>query len=123
MAKSYVNFSVPKDLAEKVYNAIEAVRDSGKLRKGSNEATKAIERGLAKLVVIAEDVEPEEIVMHLPVLCREKKTPFVFVPTRQELGAAAGISVSTAAIAIVDEGKAKKDIEEIVEKVNALQKK
>lgn len=123
MAKSYVNFDVPKDLAEKVYNAIEAVRDSGKLRKGSNEATKAIERGLARLVVVAEDVEPEEIVMHLPVLCREKKIPFVFVPTRQELGAAAGISVSTAAIAIIDEGKAKKDIEEIIEKVNALQKK
>ncbi len=122
MAKSYVTFEIPKDLAEKVYNGIEAVVRSGSIRKGTNEVTKAIERGTAKLVVIAEDIEPEEIVMHLPILCKEKAVPFVFVPTKQELGAACGLSVSTATVAVDNVGKAAKQVEEIVNALKPLQK-
>ncbi len=120
MAKSYVTFETPKDLAEKVYNTIESVVRSGSVRKGTNEVTKAIERGTARLVVIAEDIEPEEIVMHLPILSKEKAVPFVFVPTKQELGAACGISVSTATVVIDDVGKAGKQVDEIVSAVKAL---
>ncbi len=122
MAKSYVTFETPKDLAEKVYNTIESVVRSGSVRKGTNEVTKAIERGTAKLVVIAEDIEPEEIVMHLPILSKEKAVPFIFVPTKQELGAACGISVSTATVVIDDVGKAGKQVEEIVSALKALNK-
>lgn len=122
MAKSYVTFETPKDLAEKVYNTIESVVRSGSVRKGTNEVTKAIERGTARLVVIAEDIEPEEIVMHLPILSKEKAVPFVFVPTKQELGAACGISVSTATVVIDDVGKAGKQIDEIVSALKALNK-
>lgn len=122
MAKSYVSFTTPKDLAEKVYNGIESVVRSGSIRKGTNEVTKAIERGIAKLVIIAEDVEPEEIVMHLPILSKEKGVPFVFVPTRQELGAACGIPVSTAAVVITDTGKAGKQVDELVSATRELQK-
>ncbi len=120
MAKSYVTFETPKDLAEKVYNTIESVVRSGSVRKGTNEVTKAIERGTAKLVVIAEDIEPEEIVMHIPILSKEKAVPFIFVPTKQELGAACGISVSTATVVIDDVGKAGKQVDEIVSAVKAL---
>ncbi|MCK5372974.1 MAG: 50S ribosomal protein L7Ae [Candidatus Aenigmarchaeota archaeon] len=120
MAKNYVTFETPKDLAEKVYNTIESVVRSGSVRKGTNEVTKAIERGTARLVVIAEDVEPEEIVMHLPILSKEKAVPFIFVPTKQELGAACGISVSTATVVIDDVGKAGKQVDEIVGAVKAL---
>ncbi len=117
-----LDFEVPKDVAEQVYTALEAVGSAGSIRKGTNEATKAIERGLAKLVVIAEDVSPIEVVMHMPVLCNEKKVPIVSVPSRQELGAAAGLEVSTAAVAIVDEGKGKKQIEDVVKKIKDLSK-
>ena len=48
--------------------------------------TKAIERGNAKFVVIAEDVNPKEVVMHLPVLCDEKQVPYSYVATKKELG-------------------------------------
>lgn len=124
MTKSYVNFNVPKDLADEVLNTLEAVISSGgAIRKGTNEATKAIERGLAKLIIIAEDIEPEEIVMHLPILAKEKNVPYVFVPTKQELGGAIGISVSSAAVAIVDEGKAKTQVDNVVAKVKKIQTK
>jgi large subunit ribosomal protein L7Ae len=122
MAKIYVKFEVPKDLSEKAYEALEMVRGSGKISKGTNEVTKVVERGQAVLVVIAEDVEPEEIVAHLPVLCDEKKISYIYVPSKEELGKASGLDVSTAAVAVVNAGKAKKTITEIAEKVEALKK-
>ncbi|MEA3343846.1 MAG: 50S ribosomal protein L7Ae [archaeon] len=117
-----VDFEVSKDIAEKVYDVLEAVKGSGNIRKGTNEATKAIERGLAKLVVVAEDVEPIEVVMHIPMICKEKDVPVITVPSKQELGAACGIEVPTAAVAIADEGKGKKQVEEVVKKIQELKK-
>jgi len=118
----YVRFEVPKELADQAYEAVEKARDTGKLRKGTNEATKAIERGKAKLVVLAEDVEPAEILAHLPPLCEEKKAPYIYVPNKRELGSAAGIEVSTAAIAIAEAGDADGAIKSIVDKINELKK-
>lgn len=123
MAKPiYVRFEVPKDLAESVYEAVEKARDTGKLRRGTNESTKAIERKQAVLVVMAEDVEPPEIVAHLPPLCDEKGISYIYVPSKRELGAAAGIDVGTAAITIADAGEAAEAVKEIIEKVKALKK-
>jgi len=51
----YIRFQVPKDAADKAYQLLQVAKDTGKLRKGTNESTKAIERGIAKLVLIAED--------------------------------------------------------------------
>ena len=90
-----------------VLELIEISRETGKIRKGINEATKAVERGIAKAVIVAEDVDPPEITMHLGPLCDEKKIALFKVPSRNELGRAAGLDVSTAAIAIVDFGDAK----------------
>ena len=56
-----------------VYNLIETASKTGKIEKGTNEVTKAIERGTAKFVVYAADVEPKEIVQHIPILCKEKE--------------------------------------------------
>jgi large subunit ribosomal protein L7Ae len=99
---------------EDVMEIIEISRDTGKIKKGVNEATKAIERGTAKLVVVAEDVDPAEIIMHLEPLCDEKKIPLVRVPNRSELGRAAGIDVSAAAIAVTDAGDAKGKLQKLL---------
>lgn len=123
VAKSiYVRFEVPKELADKAYEAVENVRDKGKLRKGTNETTKAIERKRAVLVVIAEDVDPVEIVAHLPPLCDEKGIPYIYVPSKRELGAAAGIDIGAAAISIVEAGQAKEVVKEIIERIRELKK-
>jgi large subunit ribosomal protein L7Ae len=123
MAKpAFVKFEVPKELAEKALEAVSLARASGKLRRGLNEATKSIERGTARLVVMAEDVSPEEILMHLPVLCEEKEVPYVYVPSKEELGRASGIEIPTSSIAITEEGEAKKLIAEIASKTKELRK-
>ncbi|VVB58746.1 50S ribosomal protein L7Ae [Candidatus Anstonella stagnisolia] len=115
--KSYVKFETPKDVAAKALEAVTMANDTGKVRKGTNEATKAIEGGVATLVVIAEDVEPEEIVMHLPTLCAEKGVPYCYVATKKELGSAAGIPVPTAAVAIEKQGSAAEIVRSIAEKL------
>jgi large subunit ribosomal protein L7Ae len=97
----------------KVLEIVEIARTSGKIKKGANEATKAIEKGTAKLVVYGGDVSPKEIVMHLPLLCKEKNIPCFEISKKEDLGAAAGLPVSTAAVAVVREGDAKAAIESL----------
>ena len=122
MASPYVKLNIPKELADQAYQAVEMARDTGKLRRGVNEATKAIERGTAKLVVIAEDVTPPEIVAHLPILGDEKSSPYIFVPSKKELGVASGIDVPTTAVAITEAGNGKEIIEQIARKMTELKK-
>jgi len=118
MAKAnYVRFETPSDVVEKIYEAIEKARASGRIVKGTNEVTKAIERGQAKFVAIAEDVQPPEVVMHLPLLCEEKKIDYGYVTSKQELGNSAGLMVGTASIAIAEEGEEKELLREIKEKI------
>ena len=116
----YVDFDVPADLEDDALEALAVARDTGTVKKGTNEATKAIERGNADLVLIAEDVQPEEIVMHLPELADEKSVPFIFVGAQDDLGRASGLEVGSAAAAIVDAGEAQADVEDIAEKVEEL---
>ena len=116
----YVDYDVPGDLQDRALEALEVARDTGRIKKGTNETTKAVERGNASLVFVAEDVSPEEIVMHLPELAEEKGIPVVFVDTQDEVGQAAGLEVGSAAAAVVDAGDADEDVEDIGEKVAEL---
>jgi len=93
-----------------IYKIIEKARRTGKIEKGTNEVTKAIERGTAKLVVYAADVEPKEIVQHLPILCKEKNIKCQEVDSKQKLGIAVGISVLASSVAVIEPGEADKDI-------------
>jgi large subunit ribosomal protein L7Ae len=111
----YVTFQVPEEIQEKVLQLFEIAKNTGKIKKGTNETTKAVERGQAKLVAIAENVSPEEIVMHLPKLCEEKKVPYIFVKTKEELGKACGIEVAAASACIIEVGEGKKLFEEILD--------
>jgi large subunit ribosomal protein L7Ae len=116
----YVKLEVPEELQSKSLEALDSARTTGSVKKGTNETTKVIERGMAKLVLIGEDVNPEEIVMHLPPLCEEKGTPYVYVKSQKDLGTACGINKGCASAAIVDPGKAEEAIEEIIAELEKL---
>ena len=118
---SYVKFEAPKELADSALKALGDARDGGKIRKGTNEVTKAVERGNAKLVLIGSDVDPPEIVMHLPMLCEEKNIPYLYMD-KGSIGDAVGISVPTAAACIIEEGKSKEAVAEIAAKLTELKK-
>jgi len=99
-----------------VYEIIEKARKTGKVEKGTNEVTKAIERGTAKLVVYGADVEPKEIVQHLPILCKEKNIPCIEVDKKEKLGICVGLNVPCASACIINPGDAEKDLENFIKK-------
>ncbi len=120
MTNTYQDFEVPEQLARETYDAVEKAKRKGKIRRGINEVTKAIERKNAKIVVIAEDVNPPEIIAHLPILAKEKGVPYIFVPSQKELGSASGIKLGTSSLAISNTGEAQKDIKKIIKKINKI---
>jgi len=89
-----------------VYDIVEKAAKTGKVDKGVNEVTKCVERGVAKLVVVATDVDPKELTQHLPILCKEKNIKFVEADSRKKLGISVGINRPSAAVAVVEEGEA-----------------
>lgn len=105
--------SVPRELQDRVLQVVEKAAKDRKVRVGVNEVTKMIERGQAKFVVVAQDVSPQEIVLHLPVLCKEKNVPFGMVSTKKQLGEKAGLKVGASAVVVLDEGESKKDLESL----------
>ena len=103
-------------------STIAETRDS-KIRKGMNEVTKSIERVQAKIVIMAEDVSPPEILFHIPLLCEEKGIPYGFLSTKKELGNVARINVSSSAIAIENVGTGNESLlEDIVKKLEEIKK-
>jgi large subunit ribosomal protein L7Ae len=116
----FIKFETPAEVANATYEALQIATRTGSIRKGTNETTKAIERGQAKLVVIAEDVDPPEVVAHLPILCDERKITFVFVPSKVKLGNSVGIDVQSAAVCIVETGEASDLVAEIVTRIRRI---
>ena len=116
----YVKFDTPEELVSPIYEALRVATQTGKVKKGTNEATKAIERGVSKLIIIAEDVEPPEVVAHLPMICEEQGADYVFVPSRQELGKSLGIDITSAAAAILDSGEAQHIIEQVISSITKI---
>ena len=119
----YAKFEVPTEVVDAAYEALQIANQTGSVRIGTNETTKSVERGQAKLVVIAEDVDPPEVVAHLPLLCEERKIPYIFVPNKEKLGISSGIEVSSAAAAIANVGEAVSLIKEITKRLEKIKQK
>jgi large subunit ribosomal protein L7Ae len=118
----YVRFDTPPELAEKALQLAQVARQTGKVRIGTNEVTKSSERAEAKLVIMAEDVDPPEILVHIPMLCEEKRIPYLYVQKKQRLGQAVGLTKSAASIAVVEPGEAKAILDEIATLFPTLKK-
>ena len=108
----HIAFETPKDVQDSVYELVKLVGGgNGRLKKGSNEVTKAAERGTAQMIVMAENVNPAELLAHIPLICKEKKIPFIYVEDQAYLAEAAGRNsgAKTAAIALMEVAKGAED--------------
>lgn len=119
---SYVKFETPEELVPKILDLLSNANEGGKIRKGVNETTKSIERKLAKLVVIAEDVTPEEIVVHIPMLCQERGVPFVYVKAKVDLGKSIGLKVGTTSVAVENAGSAAEALQDVLKRIPSAEK-
>jgi large subunit ribosomal protein L7Ae len=120
---SYVKFELPEKLKEQIKNTLSIITEAngGKIRAGLNEVTKSIERKNAKLVVMAEDVSPPEILYHIPLLCEEKQIAYAYVSKQKELGESIGLNVASSSVAVENVGKGNKGIlDEIIKRTDEL---
>ncbi|GBN76260.1 NHP2-like protein 1 [Araneus ventricosus] len=88
-------------LTTKILTLVQQTANYKQLRKGANEATKTLNRGLAEVIVMAADAKPLEILLHLPLLCEDKNVPYVFVKSKHALGRACGVSRPVIACSII----------------------
>ncbi|XP_015378782.1 PREDICTED: NHP2-like protein 1 isoform X1 [Diuraphis noxia] len=94
-----------QQMTTKILNLVQQAMNYKQLRKGANEATKTLNRGISEFIVCAADAEPLEILLHLPLLCEDKNVPYVFIRSKQALGRACGVSRPVIACSITtDEG-------------------
>lgn len=109
-------------LTSKILNVIHQAMNYKQIRKGANEVTKTLNRGIAEFIVMAADAEPLEILLHLPLLCEDKNVPYVFVRSKQALGRACGVSRSVIACSITaNEGsQLKPQIQSIQQEIERL---
>ncbi|KAJ7343211.1 snRNP subunit [Mycena olivaceomarginata] len=80
------------DLTNSILELVQQASQYKQLKKGANEATKTLNRGIAEFIVLTADTEPLEILLHLPLLCEEKNVPYIFVPSKAALGRACGVT-------------------------------
>lgn len=80
------------ELSNKIMDIVQQASHYKQLKKGANETTKTLNRGISEFIVLAADAEPIEILLHLPLLCEDKNVPYVFVPSKQALGRACGVT-------------------------------
>ena len=92
------------------------------LKKGANEATKTLNRGISEFIVMAADTEPLEILLHLPLLCEDKNVPYVFVASKQALGRACGVSrpVIAASVTTNEGSQLKGQIQSLKDQIEKL---
>ena len=83
------------------------------LRKTDNPSASSATSLPPAVIVIAADISPMDVISHLPVLCEDKGIPYVFVPSRVDLGAASATKRPTS-VAMISKEKGKKAPEETV---------
>ena len=109
----HIAFVTPQDIKDSVFELVKLVgkEGNGTVKKGANEVTKCAERQTALMVVMAEDVNPPELLAHIPMICKEKNIPFIYVVSQEYLAEYSGMSrgTKTAAIAILDVGREASD--------------
>ena len=109
-------------LTQTILDLVQQASHYRQLKKGANEATKTLNRGVAEFIVLAADTEPLEILLHLPLLCEDKNVPYVFVPSKIALGRACGVSrsVISASVTSNDSSELQNQIRAIKDKIERL---
>lgn len=109
-------------LSQQILDVVQQSQNLRQLKKGANEATKTLNRGISEFIIMAADTEPIEILLHLPLLCEDKNVPYVFVPSKTALGRACGVSrpVIAASVTTNDASAIKNQIYSIKDKIETL---
>lgn len=89
-----------KKSTKKAHKLVKKAAGVKYVRRGVKEVVKGIRKGEKGLAILAGDIYPLDVISHLPILLEENNIPYVFVPSKQDLGAAASTKRPTSCVLI-----------------------
>lgn len=114
-------------LTKKVLKLVKKAAKAKAVARGVKETTKALRSRKAgdgpALMVLAGNITPIDVITHVPILCEEAGIPYIFVPRKEDLGAASATKRPTSCV-LVSAGSAdehREYFDEIVAKVVSVQ--
>jgi len=93
------------------------------LRRGVKEVVKALRKKEKGVMILAGNITPIDVISHLPVLCEEKAIPFLFVPSKEDLGTAGGTKRPTSCVLIREPTSANDEQTKFVASFNKCKEK
>lgn len=88
-----------KKLQKKLLRTTKKASKARQLRRGVKEVVKALRKGEQGLLLLAGNITPVDVLSHMPVLAEESKgVEYCWVPSKEELGAAAGTKRATSVV-------------------------
>ncbi|KAF8952763.1 snoRNA-binding protein [Podila verticillata] len=97
-------------LTKKLLKTVKKAAKAKHVKRGVKEVVKGLRKGEKGLVLIAGDISPIDVISHVPVLCEENDVPYVFLPSKEDLGTAGSTKRPTSCVMVVLGGK-KKDMD------------
>lgn len=76
-------------LCKKVLKLAKRAAKRKQLKRGVKEVVKAVRKNVKGICILAGDISPIDVLTHIPVVCEDNAIPYVYVPSKEELGAAA----------------------------------
>jgi H/ACA ribonucleoprotein complex subunit 2 len=89
-----------KKSTKKAHKLVKKAASCKQIRRGVKEVIKGIRKGETGMAILAGDIYPLDVISHIPVLLEEKGIPYMFVPSKQDLGAAASTKRPTSVVLI-----------------------
>lgn len=120
-----------KKLNKKVLKTVKKASKAKHVKRGVKEVVKALRKGEKGLVIIAGDISPEDVISHLPVLCEDHSVPYIFIPSKEDLGSAGATKRPTSCVMVVAGGgisgknagkteEYKENFDEVVKEITTL---
>jgi H/ACA ribonucleoprotein complex subunit 2 len=89
-----------KKTTKKLHKLVKKASQAKFVRRGVKEVVKALRKGSKGFCIIAGDISPIDVVVHLPVMCEDRRIPYFYVPSKLDLGAAASTKRPTSCILV-----------------------
>lgn len=109
-------------LTKKIGNLITKCAESKKLVYGVKDTGKALKKNEPGICVLGGNVTPMDVITHIPGICEENNTPFVFLPQKEQISAYAQ-RTSPVACVVIREPKDESytnEYNEVLQEINAL---
>mmetsp|Transcript_17085 Transcript_17085/g.19544 ORF Transcript_17085/g.19544 Transcript_17085/m.19544 type:complete len:156 (+) Transcript_17085:125-592(+) len=102
-----------KKSTKRAHKLVKKASSAKIIRRGVKEVIKGIRKHEKGICILAGDIYPVDVISHLPILLEESGIPYIFVPSKQELGAAACTKRPTSVVLVRDpkEIKGKKEFD------------